>query len=113
MLMTWAFKRQFFYVFVLILFVAAFGYLITYPVIHKAPSCVDNKQNGNETGIDCGGSCINACVSQVDPVSVLWARSFRVVPGRYNAVAYLENHNKNVAASKVNYIFRFADKNNI
>ncbi|KKQ08181.1 MAG: Glucose/sorbosone dehydrogenase [Parcubacteria group bacterium GW2011_GWB1_36_5] len=111
--MTWAFKRQFFYIFILVLFFAVFGFLIAYSKLNKAPICFDNKQNGTETGVDCGGSCANACLAQVDPISVLWARAFRVVPGRYNAVAYLENHNKNIAINKVNYKFRFADKNNI
>ena len=111
--MTWAFKRQVFYIVVLILFFSGVGFLIAYPVVNKAPSCFDNKQNGTETGIDCGGSCAIACLAQTDPVSILWARSFRVVPGRYNAVAYLENHNKNTAINKINYRFRFADENNI
>src|SRR3989339_265818 len=111
--MTWAFKRQFFYIFILVLFFAVFGFLIAYSKLNKAPTCFDNKQNDTETGVDCGGSCANACLAQVDPISVLWARAFRVVPGRYNAVAYLENHNKNIAINKVNYKFRFADKNNI
>lgn len=111
--MTWALKRQLFYVFVLILFFAVAGTLIAYPKLNKAPSCVDQKQNGNESGIDCGGSCPNACIFQVDEVSVLWSRAFRVVPGRYNAVAYLENHNNNTAVNKIRYKFRFADKDNI
>jgi hypothetical protein len=54
-----------------------------------------------------------ACKSQVDEISVLWARAFKVLPGRYNAVAYLENHNSNVAVDKINYRFRFADANNV
>ncbi len=111
--MTWAFKRQFFYIFVLIIFLAGFGFLIIYPSLNKPPSCTDAKQNGTETGVDCGGSCLRACFSQVDPVSILWSRSFRVVPGRYNAVAYLENQNKNTAINKINYRFRFADSNNV
>lgn len=74
---------------------------------------MDGKQNGAETGVDCGGACERACISQVDELSVLWARSFRVIPGRYNAVAYLENHNKNVAVNKISYRFRFADANNV
>src|SRR3989338_6729033 len=112
-LMTWAFKRQIFYIIILFLFFAVFGFLIISPSLSKAPTCADNKQNGNETGTDCGGSCARACVAQVDAVSTLWARAFKVVPGRYNAVAYLVNHNKNTAVKKVNYKFRFADKNNI
>jgi len=111
--MTWALKRQIFYIFVLIVFFSVFGFLIAYPRINKAPTCLDNKQNGTETGVDCGGSCARACISQVDQISVLWARSFQVIPGRYNSVAYLENHNKNAAINKINYRFRFADENNV
>ena len=111
--MTWALKRQILFMVILVLFFSIFGFLIISPRLNKAPSCADNKQNGNETGVDCGGLCAKACIEQVDPISVLWARAFRVVPGRYNAVAYLKNHNKNVAINKVNYRFRFADKNNI
>lgn len=111
--MTWALKRQIFYVIVLFLFISAFGFLIIYPKLTKAPTCTDGKQNGDETGIDSGGSCLNADPTKVDDVSVLWARAFRVIPGRYNAVAYIVNHNKNTAAQKVNYRFRFADKNNL
>ena len=112
-LMNWALRRQIFYVLILVLFLAGLGFLITYPSLNKAPSCVDNKQNGNETGIDCGGSCAIACTSQVDAVSILWARAFKVIPGRYNAVAYIENHNKTSAINKISYRFRFADANNI
>ncbi len=111
--MTWAHKRQIFYVFILIVFIAGFAFLIIYPRFNKAPTCLDNKQNGTETGVDCGGLCERACVAQVDELAILWARSFRVVPGRYNAVAYLENHNKNAAINKINYRFRFADANNV
>jgi len=112
-LMTWSLKRQIFYVAVFILFFSIFGFLIIYPSFNKVPTCNDLKQNGNETGIDCGGSCLNFCSDQTNTVSFLWARAFKVVPGRYNAVAYLVNHNKNAAIEKINYRFRFADTNNI
>lgn len=112
-LMTWALKRQIFYVVFIILVFSIFGFLIIYPRLNKAPTCIDGKQNGDETGVDCGGSCAKACLIQVDQISVLWARAFRVIPGRYNAVAYLVNHNKNTAIEKINYRFRFADARNI
>lgn len=111
--MPWALKRQIFYITILILFFSTFGFLIISPHFNKSPSCLDNKQNGDEAGIDCGGSCLKFCVNQADTVSILWARAFKVVPGRYNAVAYLVNHNKNAAVLKINYRFRFADTNNI
>lgn len=30
------------------------------------PTCTDGIQNGDETGIDCGGSCPNSCLSQIN-----------------------------------------------
>ncbi len=111
--MTWGLKRQIFYVIILILFIAAFAFLISYPALNKAPTCTDYKHNGDETGVDCGGSCARACTAELEELSVIWARSFRVVPGRYNAVAYITNHNKNAAVKKINYRFRFGDANNV
>lgn len=111
--MTWALKRQMLYVIVLLLFFGFFGFLIVYPAFNKLPTCVDGLKNGTESGVDCGGSCSRACYFEADTVSVLWARSFLVVPGRYNAVAYLENHNKSLVVEKIKYQFRFADKDNI
>ena len=111
--MNWALRRQFFFIAGILLVIAVIVFSIIYPKLNKAPTCFDGKQNGTETGIDCGGSCALACVAQVEPVSILWARAFEVVPGRYNAVAYLVNHNQNVAAESVSYRFRFADANNI
>jgi hypothetical protein len=111
--MNWALRRQFFYIGIFILLLAILAFLIIYPKFNKPPTCNDGIQNGTETGIDCGGSCPNACLEQQSAVSVIWARAFEVVPGRYNAVAYLQNHNKNVSAEKVSYRFRFADVNNV
>jgi len=111
--MTWALKRQLLFLGIFIVLLLALGYLIISPYINKTPTCTDNKQNGDETGIDCGGSCAKACIFEVDQISILWARTFQVIPGRYNAVAYLENHNKNTVIKKINYRFRFADKDNI
>lgn len=111
--MTWAMERQLFYIAILILFFSLLGFLLGYPYFNKTPTCFDQKQNGSETGVDCGGLCERACISQVDEITILWARAFRVVPGRYNAVAYLENHNKSTAINKIKYKFRFSDKDNI
>jgi hypothetical protein len=111
--MNWALRRQLFYVFIVILLALLIAFLIIFPQFNKPPTCSDGIQNGNETGIDCGGSCPNACLSQVIKPAVLWERAFEVVPGRYNAVAYIVNYNKTYAAEKVSYRFRFADENNI
>ena len=111
--MTWGFKRQVFYVFVIIVFFSVVGFLLLYPYFNKAPSCIDNKQNGDETGIDCGGSCAKACTAEVNKLSILWARVFEIMPGRYNAAAYVENKNIDTAVNKIKYRFRFSDKDNV
>ena len=111
--MDWALRRQIFYILILVLVFAGLVFLVISPQLNKPPTCSDGIQNGTETGIDCGGSCPNACSNQAIAPSVLWARSFEVVPGRYNAVAYVVNYNKTYAAEKVSYTFRFADENNV
>jgi hypothetical protein len=110
---TWALKRQIFFLTIFILLLTSLGFIFIYPYFNKPPTCFDNKQNGEEDGVDCGGLCARACLNKLDKLSVIWARSFQVVPGRYNAVAYVENQNKDVAVNKINYRFRFADKNNV
>src|SRR3989338_7543276 len=111
--MTWALKRQLSYIGILILFFGIFAFLIIYPGSKETPTCFDGRQNGTETGVDCGGTCARACLFESGQVSVRLARAFEVIPGRYNAVAYLTNHNKNLSAGRVKYQFRFADKDNV
>lgn len=110
--MTWALKRQLFFMAIFLVILFVLGYLMISPYINEIPTCTDNKQNGDELGVDCGGSCSLACTFEVDKISVVWARTFQVIPGRYNAVAYLENQNKNAAIYKIKYRFRFSDKDN-
>lgn len=111
--MNWALRRQLFYLGVFLAGVFLFGFLIIYPAVSKPPSCQDGKQNGEEIGIDCGGGCPIACTFEAKPISILWSRAFQVVPGRYNAVAYVENKNQNKAIHRISYRFRFADRDNL
>ena len=79
---------------------------------YEKPTCFDLNQNGDEVGIDCGGSCQILCSSQaLDPV-VLWNRSFEVYPGVYNLVAYVENPNIASEVSYATYLFKVYDKDN-
>lgn len=111
--MSWALKRRLIVLAVMAVLLLLFGVFVVYPYFNKPANCTDNKQNGTETGIDCGGKCKVACIFEADKISVLWSRTFKVVDGRYNAVAYVENKNKNKAIERINYKFRFADKDNI
>jgi len=81
-------------------------------LLYKAPTCTDGKRNGDELGIDCGGSCAILCSFEVLSPIVLWTRPFRVTDDVWSAVAYVENPNISSEARNVPYTFRLYDENN-
>jgi hypothetical protein len=110
--MSWASKRQFKYFSIFILLIAIIVFLIIYPVLFKKPTCSDLKQNGTETGVDCGGSCSLMCKKDIVAPVVLWSRAFPVVGTNYNLVAFVENRNKTSGVISASYEFRIYDTNN-
>lgn len=110
--MTWASKRQLKYFSGFILIVALIVFALIYPLIFKKPTCTDNKQNGTETGVDCGGACLLMCLAEVSDPVILWSRAFPVVGSNYNLVAFIENRNKNSGVYSAPYEFRIYDANN-
>jgi hypothetical protein len=77
------------------------------------PTCFDGKQNGDELGVDCGGSCALLCPFQIRPVVTWWSRALPVGGDVYHLVAYIENPNAASGAHDVRYRFRFYDENNL
>ncbi len=110
--MDWATRRQFFIIVLILLFISSIVFYYTYPIIFALPTCSDHKKNGDETGVDCGGSCINLCSFEVKKPIVDWVRSFYVADQVYNAVAYIENTN-DAAVKNMPYEFRLYDKNGV
>jgi len=110
--MSWASKRQFKYLSFFILAVAIIVFLFIYPLIFKKPTCSDGKQNGTETGVDCGGSCSLVCTPDIVEPVILWSRAFPVTGSNYNLVAFVENRNKNSGVVEAPYEFRVYDTNN-
>lgn len=110
---SWAATRKFAYTAGVILFFAIIAVWIYFLRYYQAPSCTDGKQNQDEEGIDCGGSCAVVCpVSIAEPI-VLWSRAFPVTSGIYNAVAYVENPNPGVGVRTATYRFKLYDENNV
>ncbi len=111
--MSWALKKQLKYLAIVFGVFALLVFWIVYPIVFKAPTCIDNKQNGTETGIDCGGSsCTKICNAETaEPVTV-WSRAFPVTANIYNLVAYIENPNISAAVVDIKYEFRIYDTNN-
>lgn len=79
-------------------------------VFYRAPSCFDGAKNGNETGIDCGGSCVKLCPEAFTPPINSWTRFEEVVPGIYNVAAYIINPNTDGEAFGVPYHVDVYDK---
>jgi hypothetical protein len=109
---SWATKRKITY---LSIAGTALFLLVVVPlflILYEKPTCFDGRRNGDEHGVDCGGSCVILCsFEQLEPV-VLWSRVFRVADGVYSAAAYIENPNLNSEAYDVPYIFRIYDESN-
>ncbi len=111
--MTWAARRRILILFVVILVVGGVSFWHYSPSIFKAPMCNDGIQNGEETGIDCGGNiCTNLCTADVRIPTIIWARAFPVTENVYNVAASIENKN-NAAVRAIPYEFRIYDKDNI
>src|ERR1700733_13324903 len=106
---SWSAKRKFFFggIFVLIVVLIALG--VSYQFFYRPPSCTDGKQDGDETGVDCGGSCVLQCASDSLTPVVLWAKIFPVSGNLYTAVAYIENPNINSSNPEANYQFQIYD----
>lgn len=111
--MKWSTRRQFLYLGATFafLFVVIYGLFLVF--WYTPPTCTDGKKNGDEIGVDCGGSCTIVCPTQtIDPI-VRWARTLRVAKGMYNSVAMIENPNISSATLGIPYSFKVYDKDGI
>lgn len=112
MAIAWATKRRFLYFLIAFFVVVVPIFLIFFLNTYRAPTCFDHKQNGGETGVDCGGPCALSCAEGTSDLVVKWERVFAVSPGIYNAVAYVENKNDSAGLQKISYNFKIYDKDN-
>ncbi len=107
--MEWSQKRKIFYalgVAGILILLAAYP---IYRVVFPPPTCLDQKQNGDELGVDCGGVCALYCPFQVKEPRVVWAKAFLVSPGLYDIGVYLENPNSNAGVKNARYAVRVFD----
>lgn len=107
--MEWAKKRKIMYASGFALFIILLAIYPTYKITHPAPTCFDNRQNGNETGVDCGGSCALVCTADAKPLRVVWAKAFSLGGPSYDLGAYIENPNPKAGIKNARYNFRVFD----
>lgn len=113
MSLSWSSKRQLFYLSIVFVAVIISLLIIIWPYLNKEPTCFDGKQNGNESGVDCGGNCQKVCTAEALSLVTLWSRAFEVVPGKYNVLAYIENQNRESGVPVISYEFKLYDDKNI
>jgi len=83
-------------------------------LFYKVPTCFDGAMNGDEKGIDCGGSCQKLCTLESLPIITKGdARLIRMATSTYIAVAYLENPNAEAGVYRARYNIKIFDKENI
>ncbi len=108
----WATKRRLIYGGSFFAFVFVVVGLVFWQLIYQAPTCFDGAKNGDEQGVDCGGSCKNLCTADTLSPVTLWAKTFSISGGVYTAVAYVQNPNVNSKNPKANYKFTVYDEHN-
>jgi Mg-chelatase subunit ChlD len=89
------------------------GVLVYYTNYYQPPSCFDGIQNGNESDIDCDGSCVQICPASVLPPQIVWAKSFKIVDGQYNALAYIDNANQTAGTPALSYTFQLMNEDRV
>jgi len=111
--MSWAARRRAYYLGGTFGVFALLFLLVLFFALRTTPTCFDGRHNGDERGVDCGGTCRKVCEADALAPQVLWSRSFRVAPGVYNAVAYVENPNFSAGVKSVPYRFTLYDSSNV
>ena len=112
--MSWASRRRASYLFgIIVFFSVVIGGPLAYKYFSIPPTCTDGIQNQDETSIDKGGPCLIVDESSLQPYALLWARGFRVRDGSYNAVAYIQNPNRDVGVRSARYRFGLYDAKNV
>ncbi len=104
--MSWAAERRTLILTIIGLVVIAALAVMLIALIYEAPSCNDGKQNQEEEGIDCGGTCTYLCSALVPaPVpTVSFVRALALPNGRTDVIAYVENKNPTAAIEDARFI---------
>lgn len=94
-----------------LIFFGLIGFLIYATFLKADPTCFDGKQNQDETGLDCGGSCTKQCAVTVEAEDLV-IRETAFMPvgdGSYDVLAQVHNPNDIAGASSFTYTISLQD----
>ncbi|MFZ2484882.1 MAG: vWA domain-containing protein [Minisyncoccia bacterium] len=79
-------------------------------LFYNKPTCFDKSQNGDETGVDCGGSCQLLCTTQSLPLILKGdPQVIEIRDNTYEMVAVVENPNVGAEIYRAGYILKLYD----
>ncbi len=110
---SWSRRRRLTYASVVVIFLLIVVGVPAFYLFYKPPTCMDGLMNGNEQGVDCGGSCVRLCASSFLTPQVAWTRFETVAPELYNIAAYVVNPNTDGEAMNVPYHIALYDSRGI
>lgn len=110
-MLNWRIRRQLVFTGFFAVLILLIGGYAAYRITPEA-TCTDKRQNQDETGVDCGGSCEPCLTEQAKDLVVVWTRFFEVRPGVYDMAALLENVNVSIGAPSIMYEFRLYGDDN-
>lgn len=95
--------KQLFYIIVFLIIIGLIGLVIYVIWLKPAPTCFDKKQNQNETGVDCGGSCEDCEIRTLQQPSVKWSK----FPAGNETILLIELRNLNPKYGAENFFYNF------
>ena len=112
-MLSWAQQRRIFFIGGVLLFLLVVFGIYGLFAFYNAPDCRNGSRDGDERGVDCGGSCLRVCRADTVPLIVHFTRTFEVSRGVWGAVASGENRNTGAGARNVPYVFKLYDAENL
>ncbi len=87
------------------------GYGLYLFFLQPAPSCFDNRKNGGEQGVDCGGECIPCEVKRLVPLQVASIKLFHLPGDKTSTLIEMRNVNPGYGADHFTYTLTFFNGN--
>lgn len=79
-------------------------------LVYEKPICSDGKRNGDETGVDCGGSCQRLCTPEALPLILKGdPRILTIAPNTFEIVGLVENPNPDAEIYRAEYTVKLYD----
>lgn len=110
--MSWRFKKRLIYLTIFFLIIVVIFFLIYLKIKKNLPQCLNNRQDINEEGIDCGGVCPPCELNYFKPFQIYPVKILVYSDKSFDILGIIENLNQNLGVEKLKYSFLIYDVNN-